>query len=304
MLLKRRYTTNHSPYNHSIEGIPLVTSYGFSGDHNVLVMELLGKSLETLFQEHSKRFSLKTVCMLGIQMVRRIQWVHHKNIVHRDIKPDNFVMGLNNKSHIVYILDFGLSKKYYSVQAGKHIKFKLHKKLTGTARYASINAIRGGEQSRKDDLEAIGYVLIYFLKGVLPWQGLRMRKNDDKYKVIYEKKRDTTCEELCEGCPNEFMEYVKYTRNLQWEEKPNYTYLCTLFGNVMKREGMECDWCFDWMSEVPDVTGSLVDKYHTMEMEGEKKKGVKRSLTERNEEDNNGDDNGKKKKNKEGCVLV
>ena len=231
-------------------------------------MELLGKSLETLFQENGKHFSLKTVCMLGIQMVRRIQWVQYKNIVHRDIKPDNIVMGLHNKSHIVYILDFGLSKKYYSAQTGKHIKFKIHKKLTGTARYASVNAIRGGEQSRKDDLEAIGYVLIYFLKGVLPWQGLRMARKEDRYKVIYEKKRSTTYEELCEGCPNEFVEYIKYTRSLEWEEKPNYTYLCTLFGNVLKREGMECDWFFDWMECKPDVGGSLVDNYHKMEMEG------------------------------------
>lgn len=279
----------------------------------MLVMELLGKSLETLFQENGKSFSLKTVCMLGIQMVRRIQWVHHKNIVHRDIKPDNFVMGLNDKSHIVHILDFGLSKKYYSAQNGKHIKFKVHKKLTGTARYASINAIRGGEQSRKDDLEAIGYVLVYFLKGVLPWQGLRMTKKEDRYRLIYEKKKETTSEELCQGCPGEFTEYVEYTRNLEWEEKPNYTYLCTLFENVLKREGLECDWFFDWMKCKPTVGVSCCFNYHQMEGEGKNEGGDerKRILTERSEENNkekkavNEDDGkNKKRKKKEGCVII
>lgn len=285
----------------------------------MLVMELLGKSLDSYFQSNNKRFSLKTVCMLGIQMVRRIEWVHNRNIIHRDIKPDNFVMGLNNKSHIVYILDFGLSKKYYSVQSGKHIKFKINKKLTGTARYASVNALRGGEHSRKDDMEAIGYVLVYFLKGELPWMGLRMNKKDDKYKVIYEKKRDTSPEELCKGCPIEFEEYVRYTRKLEFEEKPDYRYLEGLFRKVMEREGMECDWFFDWMERKPEIKEEEVKEDEGLE-EGERdmRKGNdgRRILTERNEEEEKGGldipeenemnkESGKgKKKKKKGCILV
>ena len=152
-------------------------SFGFSGDYNVLVMELLGNSLEDLFQKQHKQFSIKTTCMLGIQMIDRIEWVHNKLIVHRDIKPDNFVMGRGDSAHIVYLLDFGLSKKYWSSHLNSHLKFTINKKLTGTARYASINALRGCEQSRRDDLEAIGYVLLYFLRGSLPWQGLKMDKN-------------------------------------------------------------------------------------------------------------------------------
>ena len=127
--------------------------------------------------------------MLGIQMIDRIEYVHSRKIIHRDIKPDNFVIGRNDKSHIVYVLDFGLSKKYYSVSHKCHIPFIKGKKLTGTARYASINALSGFEQSRRDDLESIGYILMYFIRGSLPWQGLKINKKEDRYKKICEKSR-------------------------------------------------------------------------------------------------------------------
>jgi serine/threonine protein kinase len=214
-----------------------------------MVMELLGKSLEDLFQEHKKHFSMHTVCMIGTQMLERIEFIHNKHIIHRDIKPDNFVMGLGTKNTTVYILDFGLAKKYRSSRTLQHIKFNINRKLTGTARYASINALRGCEQSRRDDLEAIGYVLMYFLRGSLPWQGLRVDKRDDRYKKIYEKKKATTPEELCYGFPNEFTEYVKYTRNLDFEQNPDYNYLKTLFDNVMKANNVKNDFMFDWLSE-------------------------------------------------------
>ena len=174
-------------------GIPIVKSFGYNNNYNILVMELLGNSLEDLFQKQKRKFNLKTTCMLGIQMIDRIEWVHNKLIIHRDIKPDNFVMGRNEKNYIVYILDFGLSKKYWSTKNNCHIKFSQNKKLTGTARYASINALKGCEQSRRDDLEAIGYVLIYFLKGSLPWQGLKINRKEDKKKKIYEKKKRYFC---------------------------------------------------------------------------------------------------------------
>ena len=134
-------------------------------------MELLGQSLENLFQAQNKSFSIKTACMLGIQMIDRIEYVHSRKIIHRDIKPDNFVMGRGLKSHIVYILDFGLSKKYWSVSHRCHLPFIKGKKLTGTARYASINALSGCEQSRRDDLESIGYNLRNLLKSILKKNG-------------------------------------------------------------------------------------------------------------------------------------
>ena len=171
------------------KGIPYIKSYGYSGEYNILIMELLGKSLDKLFEENHYKFSIKTVCMLGEQMITRLQYIHNKHILHRDIKPDNFIMGIDNNKDIVYLIDFGLSKKYRSSRTLQHIKYSENKKLIGTARYASIHALAGCEQGRRDDMEALSYVLLYFLRGYLPWQGLKVNKKEDRYKKILEKKK-------------------------------------------------------------------------------------------------------------------
>jgi serine/threonine protein kinase len=155
-------------------------------------------------------------------------------------------MGVGENTSTVYVIDFGLAKKYRSSRNLQHIKYTNNKKLTGTARYASINALRGAEQSRRDDLEAIGYVLIYFLKGALPWQGLKVDKREDRYKKIYEKKKTTTAEELCTGFPSEFVDYVNYTRGLGFEQDPDYEYLRGLFKSVMTKGNLIYDMDFDW----------------------------------------------------------
>ena len=225
-------------------------------------MELLGKSLEDIFQSQQKKFTLKTVCMIGIQMLDRLEFIHSKNIIHRDIKPDNFVLGLDNKSHIIYILDFGLSKKFRSSRTHQHIKFSVNKKLTGTARYASINALRGCEQSRRDDLEAIGYVLMYFLRGSLPWQGLHVNKGEDRYKKILVKKKGTSAEELCKTFPNEFAEYINYTRNLEFEADPDYKFLRGLLTTVLEKQKCGFDFYYDWLTEKPNITDEIaVERY-------------------------------------------
>ena len=229
------------------EGIPFIKSYGFSGEYNILVMELLGKSLETLFQENNCKFSLKTVCMLAEQMITRLEYIHKKYIIHRDIKPDNFTIGRGKQSHIIYLIDFGLSKKYRSSKGNhEHIKYSENKRLIGTARYASINALKGCEQGRRDDMEALGYVLMYFLRGNLPWQGLKLNRGDDRYKKIYETKKNTTPEELCIGYPKQFCEYIKYTRNLSFEQEPDYNYLKKLIFTVMDKYEINLDFLYDW----------------------------------------------------------
>ena len=195
--------------------------------------------------------------MIGIQILDRLEFIHNKNIIHRDIKPDNFVIGLENKSHIIYVLDFGLSKKFRSSRTHQHIKFTVNKKLTGTARYASINALKGCEQSRRDDLEAIGYVLMYFLRGSLPWQGLQIQKGEDRYKKILQKKKATTAEELCKGFPKEFVDYINYTRNLEFEADPDYKYLRNLLVTVLEKENSKFDFWYDWVTEKPAITDEI-----------------------------------------------
>jgi serine/threonine protein kinase len=255
-------------------------------------MELLGKSLEDVFQQQQKKFSIKTVCMVGIQMLDRLEFIHNKNIIHRDIKPDNFVLGLDNKSHIIYILDFGLSKKFRSSRTHQHIKFNVNKKLTGTARYASINALKGCEQSRRDDLEAIGYVLMYFLRGSLPWQGLHVHKGEDRYKKILAKKRSTSAEELCLGFPNEFVEYINYTRNLEFEADPDYKFLRGLLVSALEKQNTKYDFWYDWVTERPTITDRVaIERYinnntdFSLEIKSDKKEN--KTQNDENEKDNN-----------------
>jgi len=149
--------------------------------------------------------------------MERFEFLHNQTFIHRDIKPDNLLMGLEDKSDILYLVDMGLAKRVIDLETGKHIPFRNDKSLTGTASYASLHAHCGEELSRRDDLEAIGYVLIYFLQGSLPWQNLNSFSKSEKYKLIKERKQMMSIEELTRMCPREFFLYMTYCRNLQFE---------------------------------------------------------------------------------------
>lgn len=222
--------------------------FGKEGQFHCMVMECLGKSLEDRVQGCNGRFSVKTATLVADQVLRRIEYLHSKGIVHRDIKPENFMFGAKAKQHHLYLIDFGLSKRYFDK---KHTNLKQKLSLTGTARYASLNAHRGVEQSRRDDLEAIGHMLIYFLRGQLPWSGLEARSKQEKYRKIKEKKESTPLHELCSGYPEAFENYLSYCRNLGFKDRPDYIMMRKMFSDVRitleKQEGRSIeDQEFEW----------------------------------------------------------
>jgi len=230
-----------------VSGISNMYHFGTQNNFNVLLMDYLGPSLENLFNRSDRRFSLKTVLMLAEQILTRMEYLHGKAFIHRDIKPENFVVGRDDEIGLVYLIDFGLAKRYRRSKVSSHIHYREGCSLTGTARYASINAHRGIEQSRRDDLEAVGYMLIYFLKGKLPWQGIRDGTKEERYQKILECKSGTPAENMCEDIPMVFADYLNYCKSLEFRERPDYSHLQGMFKDLALQNRIWNDRKFDWV---------------------------------------------------------
>ncbi|RWS28541.1 casein kinase I isoform gamma-3-like protein, partial [Leptotrombidium deliense] len=222
------------------KGIPKVKLFGSCGDFYAILMQLLGHSLDYYHKQKKRQFTIETTAKIALQVIDRIECVHKKGVVYRDVKPDNFVFGTEETDeNLLYIIDFGLSKLYVDPETKTHIKYNEDRHVVGTARFMSINTHYGREQSRRDDLESIGYMLIFLLRGKLPWQNLPS-KSKDKCRLIGTKKEETTLTELCDGIPEQFKTFISYARDLKFEQEPDYSFLRSLF----------TEWCtddkFDW----------------------------------------------------------
>lgn len=228
--------------------IPLAYYFGQEGLHNILVIDLLGPSLEDLFDWCGRKFSVKTVAQVAIQMISLLEDLHLHDLIYRDIKPDNFLIGRAGQpdENNIHLIDFGMAKQYRDPKTKIHIPYREKKSLSGTARYMSINTHLGREQSRRDDMEALGHVFFYFLRGHLPWQGLKAPNNKQKYEKIGERKRITNAYELAQGLPIQFGQYLDIVRNLTFEEAPDYEGYRRLFATVLEEIGECCDGKYDW----------------------------------------------------------
>ena len=236
----------YNKFNQIEEFVPKVFWFGSEKGYNILIMELLGRSLEDMFISSSKNFSLDTVVSLAIKMITLTQRLHAKNFLHRDVTPGNFLTGLNCNMNELFLIDFGYSKMFWDSRLGKHRPNRRCKNMIGTPEYASFNAQKKQDLSRRDDLESIGYILVYFMLGKLPWQDVKVDKPWQRREAVSKIMTSTSITNLCKGLPKQFHLYLNYCRGLKFEEKPNYSYLRSLFQDLQRNSNNNCDKILCW----------------------------------------------------------
>jgi len=263
-------------FNNEYAGIPRIYGHGLDGDCYVMIMETLSSSLQDLLTESI--FPLKAVLIVAVQALAHLEYIHSKSHIHGDLKPSNFLLGSSNKRNQVFIIDFGLAKQYRYPKTGKHIPLTEKNGFHGTPRYASVHTHEGIAPSRRDDVESLGYVLIYLLKGKLPWQAVppsaKRETKKQKRKRIYEMKRNMPPEELCKDLPEEFALYMKISRSLRFKEAPDYEYLKNIFITLLHKLNLgstEDDWVSHFNSVNTQENHMHINKITTEDAKKEKK---------------------------------
>ena len=213
-------------------GIPKLISFGHTKNYNVLIETLLDKSLKYLCIDKANKCNIIEICLIAFQLLDRLEWIHSKDLIYRDLKPENCLIGINDPN-VIYIIDFGLCKKYRSTKTGKHILPKMTGKFNGNIKYCSPNVLKGKEASRRDDLISLGYMLIYLFKGKLPWDHILKNIKSQNYIELIFLKDTNGYGKLFTNLPSEMVEFIKYARNLKFEQEPNYSYLRSLFNKII-----------------------------------------------------------------------
>lgn len=213
-----------------VPGFPAMHFHGMQGEFSLVVMDLLQENLSELQSCCGGKLPLKSVLMIAAQLLDRIEELHSMGLVHRDLKPQNLMMGLGTESSKVHIIDLGLANEYYNFETGCHIPMQKGLGFVGSMEFASVRGHMGVEQSRRDDLESIGYVLISLLIGNLPWsRGSHDCSAEQWYKTCARTKATMPLSQMCKGCPPQFQSYLQYCRRLAFDEDPDYDYLRDLF---------------------------------------------------------------------------
>jgi len=299
---------------YGVDGMPKVLYYGTRNTENIMIMELLGPSIESLFNICERSFSIKTVCMIGKQLLTRLEMVHKRGIIYRDIKPENFLIGLIDYSKpitnkldeevdsylsdekrlppvsTIYLADFGLSEFYRNEKTGVYVPDVL-KPPCGTPRYMSLNTHKCRQQTPRDDIEALGYCLIYFLYGGrLPWMGILANTPDKMIQLIGNVKRSLPLEKLCQGQPKQFIKFIEHVRKLGFYDLPDYDYLRGLLDEILKEQGEVDDGYFDWIPYLSSMREIQIKKRRKQlekekkEKEKEQKKLAKKNKKEKKEQ--------------------
>ena len=248
-------------------GIPKIITTGKTKNSIILIEEKLGPSLYDLFIENKRKFSLNEICCIGIQCIERLKGIHSKNYVHRNIKPENFKIGLNDP-HVIYLQNFYLCEKFKSSTTNKHAKLTLTNKIVGTERYGSVDALRGLRQGRKDDLESLCYMLIYFFLGKLPWQDIKAETEGEKYKKLLNEKKKFNIENYKDTIPKEFRTIFKLIKNLKFDEQPKYSLYIRLLQKI--REENQCfdQTDFFWIKKNKDIKDKIKKNNIKIKKEG------------------------------------